>query len=55
MEELLIRIFGEYSIIDLISFGWFMLIGYTINGLFKQVIVILKVPTHPKNGIGIFG
>lgn len=48
MEELLIRIFGEYSIIDLISFGWFMLIGYTINGLFETSNRNIESPNTPK-------
>ena len=35
MEELFVRIFGNYTMIDLISFAWFMLIGYFINALLE--------------------
>lgn len=33
MEELFFRIFGDYTVIDLISYAWFMLIGYIIYAL----------------------
>lgn len=35
MEELLIRIFGNYTMIDLITYAWFILIGYSINALLE--------------------
>ena len=35
MEELFFRIFGDYSLIDLLSYAWFMLIGYIIYALIE--------------------
>jgi hypothetical protein len=33
MEELLLRIFGGYTMVDVLSFTWFILIGYAIYAL----------------------
>lgn len=35
MDELFYRIFGDYTIIDIISYAWFMFIGYTIYALIE--------------------
>jgi len=35
MEELFYRIFGDYTVIDLISYAWFMFIGYVIYALIE--------------------
>lgn len=33
MEEILLRIFGGYSLIDVIIFSWFILLGYIYRAL----------------------
>jgi hypothetical protein len=48
MEELLIRIFGEYTYVDLISFGWFMFIGYAVNALIETSTRDIDSPNTPK-------
>jgi len=35
MEELFLRIFGDYTVIDLLSYAWFMFIGYVIYALIE--------------------
>lgn len=33
MEEIILRIFGGYTIVDVVVFGWFILIGYLYKAL----------------------
>lgn len=33
LEELFLRIFGDYTLVDLISYAWFIFIGYVIYAL----------------------
>ena len=48
MEELLLRIFGNYSVIDLLSFAWFMFIGYAIYSLVETTGRDIESSTTPK-------
>lgn len=31
MEEIILRIFGGYTMVDVVVFGWFIVIGFVIN------------------------
>lgn len=48
MEELFYRIFGDYTVIDLISYAWFMVIGYVIYALIETTGRDLESKKTPK-------
>ena len=48
MGELFIRLFGGYTLVDLLSYGWFMLIGYIINALLETTGRDIKSKNTPE-------
>lgn len=48
MEELSLRIFGDYSLVDLLSYAWFMFIGYIIYALVETSGRDVNSPKTPR-------
>ena len=49
MEEIILRIFGGYTIIDLVVFTWFILIGYIIKAWDETTLRDKKSKHTPEN------
>lgn len=47
MEEIFLRIFGGYTYVDLIVFGWYMIIGYGIKALDETTLRDKKSKNTP--------
>lgn len=47
-EELLLRIFGDYTLVDLISYSWFILVGYGLYALIETTGRDVKSKNTPK-------
>lgn len=54
MEELLTRLFGEYTIIDLIVFLWFMVLGYIYRALDETTLRNKESRNTPKKWSWVF-
>lgn len=48
MEEIFLRIFGNYTTVDLLSYAWFIFIGYAINALIETTGRDVKSNNTPR-------
>jgi len=54
MKEIILHIFGNYTIIQIISFTWFFFIGYLIYGLTETTGRDLESKSTPKKWLWKF-